>query len=74
MVSIPSFHKLVQNLQKKYQQQTPVESFLPERNETDFKFSKISKMDILKVCQELKPKSSLVLIVFPQNYLKNLHQ
>ena len=34
------------------------ESFLPERNETDFNFSKISEMDILKICRELKPKSS----------------
>ena len=40
MVSIPSFHKLVQNLHKKYQQQILVESFLPEKNETDFKFQK----------------------------------
>ena len=34
------------------------EQFLADRNETDFTFSKISEMDILKICKALKPKSS----------------
>ena len=32
--------------------------FLPNRNESDFKFSKISETDILKICDSLKPKLS----------------
>ena len=34
------------------------EQFLSDRNETDFTFSKISEMDILRICKSLKPKSS----------------
>ena len=33
-------------------------TFLSDRNESDFKFSKISETDILKICDSLKPKIS----------------
>ena len=34
------------------------EQFLKNRNETDFRFSRIFEIDILKICKALKPKSS----------------
>ena len=61
-------------------------TFLPNRNESDFNFSKISETDILKICDLLKPKSSTgadfistkllkmiaPMIITPLHYLINL--
>ena len=47
--------KLAANIQTT---NTDFECFLSDRNETDFKFSKISEMDILRICKALKPKTS----------------
>ena len=62
------------------------ESFLSERNPTDFSFSRISETDILRICDQLKPKLSsgidfisnkllkqiAPIIITPLHYLVNL--
>ena len=62
------------------------ESFLFDRNENTFKFSRISEIDILYICRQLKPKLSsgadfistkllkeiAPLIITPLHYLINL--
>ena len=62
------------------------ETFLPMSNPVNFEFSRISEIDILKVCRQLKPKLSsgvdfisnqllkhiTPIIITPLNYLINL--
>ena len=62
------------------------ETFLSEKSQNDFKFSRISETDILKVCDQLKPKLSsgvdfisnkllrhiAPIIITPLHYLINL--
>ena len=53
------FSKIGKNLAEKIPTTNEnFEQFLSNRNETSFNFSKISEMDILKICKILKPKSS----------------
>ena len=62
------------------------ETFLSDRNDTNFEFSKISEVDILRICKALKPKTSAgddcistkllkeiaPLIIIPLHHLINL--
>ena len=48
------------------------ESYLSDRSEIDFKFSKISEIDILKICKALKPKSSAGADFISTKLLKDL--
>ena len=57
------FNAFFSNIGKNLAEKIPTtnenfEQFLSNRNETSFNFSKISEMDILKICKILKPKSS----------------
>ena len=62
------------------------QSFMPENNPNSFRFSRISEMDILRICKEMKPKMSsgadfistkllkeiAPLIITPLHYLINI--
>ena len=54
------------------QSDIPFDSFLSDNNPVDFKFSRISETDILKICRQLRPKLSSGVDFISNKLLKHI--